>query len=38
MIDRLLQLRQATEEAVKKVSDIEALNEIKVKVLGGKAN
>jgi len=36
MIDRLLQLRQATEEAVRKVNDIEALNEIKVKVLGRK--
>ena len=36
MIDRLLQLRQVTEEAVRKVNDIEALNEIKVKVLGRK--
>ena len=36
MIDRLLQLRQATENAVEKVNDIEALNDIKVKVLGRK--
>lgn len=36
MLDRLLQLRQATEEAIKKVNDIDNLNEIKVKILGRK--
>ncbi|HWQ77011.1 MAG TPA: phenylalanine--tRNA ligase subunit alpha [Syntrophomonas sp.] len=36
MLDRLLQLRQAAEAAIKQVDDVEALNEIKVKVLGRK--
>jgi phenylalanyl-tRNA synthetase alpha chain len=36
MIDRLLHLRQATEESIKNINEMEALNEIKVKVLGRK--
>lgn len=36
MLDRLLQLRQAAEAAIKQADEVEALNEIKVKVLGRK--
>lgn len=36
MIDRLLQLKQMTEETIKGINDMESLNEIKVKTLGRK--
>lgn len=36
MIDRLLQLKHAAEETIKGVSDMESLNELKVKTLGRK--
>jgi len=36
MIDRLLQLKRAAEDTIKGISDIESLNELKVKTLGRK--
>lgn len=36
MIDRLLQLKHAAEETIKGISDLESLNELKVKTLGRK--
>ncbi len=36
MIDRLLQLKQMTEENIQGINDLESLNEIKVKILGRK--
>ncbi len=36
MIDRLLQLKQITEDTIKGINDMESLNEIKVKTLGRK--